>query len=297
VATSGIAVTNTGGGDLIAWLRSLMRPGSKDVLTANLRDALQALDDGGLTSKVLPLLQDGMAVLTGVSEQGGQTVPTLTLVLASSDPPAAVEALNGLVKKIAGSWGDSKYFTSEPMGETTLYSWSWPPGFQIAALANPTYGALKGTVVVGSNRQFTIDLIRAAEQGDGFEQTSAWRKLRTRFKELGFAAEPTLAAGLLQPPLLREALSGSLSHVAKLTTPINSAALRAEVEAELRRQGRPLTNDEIIPAYNAAFDAKVEEQEASLRRALSPLDAFRWGGFEASTSPKGISFRVAVEFR
>jgi hypothetical protein len=183
------------------------------------------------------------------------------------------------------------------MGETTLYSWSWPSGLQIAALANPTYGALKGTVVVGSNRQFTIDLIRAAEQGDGFDQTSSWRKLRTRFKELGFAAEPTLAGGFLQPPQLREALSGSLSHVAKLTTPINAAALRAEVEGELRRQGRPLTNEEIVPAYNAAYDRKIEEQEASLRRALSPMDAFRWGAFEAWTSPKGVKFRVAIEMR
>lgn len=298
VATSGLAMMNTGGRDLIAWLRSLMVPGSRDAFSDNLRDALQALDDGGLTPKVLPLLQDGMAVITGVGENGGQSVPTLALILPSSDPPAAVDALNGLVKKIAGSWGDTKYFTSEPAGETMVYSWSWPPGLQVAALVNPTYAAVKGMVVVGSNRQFTMDLIRAADQADGFEQTSAYRKLRSRFKELGFAPEPTLAGGLLQPPQLREALTGSLVHVAKFTMPpINGPALRAEVESQLRQPGRPLSDKEIIEAYNAAVDRKVAEEEAALRRALSPLDAFRWGAFEASVHPKGIAFRVAIEFR
>jgi hypothetical protein len=297
VATSGLLVTSTGGQDLIAWLRSLVVPGSKDPVAQVIRDALQALDDGGLAAKVLPLLQDGMAVMTGLEEQGGQVVPALTLVFASSDPAAAVEGLNGLVRKIAGSWGDSKYFTSEPVGGTMVYSWSWPPALQIASLANPTYAALKGTLVIGSNRQFTLDVIRAAEQGEGFEQTSAFRKLRSRMKELGMSTEPTVAGGLLYPPQLREALSGSLSHLAKLTTPINGPALRAELEADRRRQGQPLDEEEIRRAFNEAIDRKIDDKEAEFRRALSPMDAFRWAAFDASTGPKGIVFKLAVELR
>jgi hypothetical protein len=296
-ATSGVMITNTGGQDLIAWLRSLMVPGSRDMLTQNLQDALNTLDGAGLSSKVLPLLQDGLAVMTGVEERGGQSVPTLTLILPSRDPIAAVDALNGLVKKIAGTWGDSKYFTTEPLGETTVYSWSWPPALQIAALAAPTYGALKGTVVIGTNKEFTLQVIRTAEQLDGFEQTSQYRKLRSRLKELGFSAEPSLASGFLFPPQFREALSGSLIHIAKLTTTINGPALRAEVEAELRRQGRPLTDAEIVPEFNAALERKVDEREAELRRNLSPLDAFRWAAYESSAGPKGITFRAALEFR
>jgi len=235
--------------------------------------------------------------VTGVEEQGGQSVPTLALILPAKNPQAAVEALNALVRKIAGTWGDSKYFTSEPVGETTVYSWSWPRGVKIADLANPTYAALKDTVVIGSNKAFTLGLIRTAGQEDGFDHTSNYRKLRTRLKELGFSADPSLASGLLYPPLLRESLQESLIHVAKLTTPINGAALRAEVEAELRRQGRPLTDAEIVPAYNEALDRKVRDQEAVLRRTLEPMNAAKWVAFEALSGPKGIVFRFALEFR
>ncbi len=246
---------------------------------------------------MLPELKDGLAVMTGIDEVDGDVVPTLTLVLPSSNPKAAVDALNELVRKIAGSYGDSQFFSSEPVGGTVAYSWRWPKGAKIAGLAVPTYAALKDSVIIGNNKQFTLAAIRTESRGDGFEQTSAFRKLRSRWKELGFAAEPSLAGGFLQPPQLREALNGSLIHVARLTTPINSAQLRAEVEAELRRQGRPLTDAEVVPAYNKAFDAKIEEEEAALRRRIQSLDAVKWAAFDASTSAKGITVKLAVEFR
>ncbi len=295
--TSGLLVQNPGGGDLITWLRSVFPPGQNDPVTRNVQDALRTLDDGGLSAKVLPQLRDGLAILTGIDELEGSVVPTVTLVLPTSDPQAAVNALNGLVRKIAGSWGDSKYFTSEPVGDTVAYSWAWPRGVKIADLANPTYAAVKDMVVIGSNKAFTLSVIRTAEQGDGFDQTSSYRKLRGRLKELGFSGEPTLAGGFVFPPQLREALNGSLVHVAKLTTPINSAQLRAEVEAELRRQGRPLTDAEIVPAYNEAFERKIQEEEAALRRLIQPLDTVKWAAFEANTGPKGIVFRFVLEFR
>jgi hypothetical protein len=296
-STSGFIVQNTGGQDLIAWLKSVFPPGTRDVVAQNVQGALKTLDDGGLSSKLLPQLKDGMVVMTGIDELDGQVVPTLLLVLPASDPQAAVAALNGLVKKIAGSWGDSQYFTTEPVGETIVYSWRWPRGVKIADLASPTYAALKDALVIGSNKAFTVAAIRTEGQGDGFEQTSTFRKLRSRLKELGFSGEASLASGFLLPPQLREALNGSLIHIAKLTTPINSVALRAEVEQELRRQGRPLTDAEIVPAYNEAFERKIQEEETRLRRLIQPLEAVRWGAFEASTTPKGIGFRAVCEFR
>jgi hypothetical protein len=299
LTTSCFLVQNTGGADLIRWLRSVFPAGSKDLVSQNVQGALQTLEDGGLSDNVLPELKDGMAVLTGIDEIDGNVVPTLTLVLPSSNPKAAVDGLNALVKKIAGSWGDSKYYTAEPVGDTVAYSWSWPTKMlPMAALAVPTYAALKDAVIVGSNKQFTLAAIRTEGQGDGFEQTSVFRKLRSRWKELGFAAEPSLAGGFLLPPQLREALNGSLTHIANFTmAPINGAQLRAEVEAELRRGGRQPTEDEIGKAYNTAFDRKKEDEEAMLRRLIQPLDAIRWGAFEASTTPKGISFRAVLEIR
>src|SRR6185295_10773060 len=108
---------------------------------------------------------------------------------------AAIQAIDSLVKKIAGSFYDSKYFTSEPVGETTMYSWTWPKSLQINDLLSPTYAAMKDVIVLGNNRSFTEAILKAVEQGGGFEETSTWRKLRTGLKEQGFAAEPTLAGG------------------------------------------------------------------------------------------------------
>lgn len=299
VESSGVMVTNTGGQDLINWVRSLIVPGSKDVLSENLQGALQTLDDGGLTSRVLPLLQDGMGVITGVTvDEKSNVIPTLTLVLPSNDAPAVIATLNDLVKKIAGSYGDSKWFTEDPIGESVLYSWAWPDGLQMAVLLKPSYAAVKGMVVIGTNKQFVRQLIQAVEQGDGMEQTSNFRKLRSKLKELGMSTDPSLAGGLLYPPQLREALTGSLSHVAKLTmTPVNGAALNAEVVASLLRGGRTPTPKEINEAYNAAVDQKVAEEEASLRRLLAPMDAVKWMAYDAQATPKGITFKFALEFR
>jgi hypothetical protein len=297
--SSGMMITNTGAQDLINWARSLIVPGSRDVLSENLQGALQALDDGGLTSKVLPLTQDGMGVLTGVTvDEKARVIPTLALVLPSNDAPAVIATLNDLVRKIAGSYGDSKYFRDEPVGESTLYSWGWPDGLQIASLLQPSYAAVKGMVVVGTNRQFVRQLIQAAEQGDGIEQTSTFRKLRSRLKELGMSTDPSVAGGFLFPPQLRDALTGSLSHVAKLTMPpVNGAALNAEVVASLSRGGRTPTAEEINKAYNEAIDQKVADEEASLRRLLAPLDAIKWMAYDAQADPKGIAFKFALEFR
>jgi hypothetical protein len=297
--SSGMMITNTGAQDLITWARSLIVPGSRDVLSENLQGALQALDDGGLTSKVLPLIQDGMGVITGVTvDEKARVIPTLALVLPSNDAPAVIATLNDLVKKIAGAYGDSKFFVEEQAGESTLYSWGWPDMLQIASLLKPSYAAVKGMVVVGTNKQFVRQLIQAAEQGDGMEQTSTFRKLRSKLKELGMSTDPSLAGGFLFPPQLREALTGSLSHVAKLTmTPVNGAALNAEVVAGLSRGGRTPTAEEINKAYNEAIDQKVADEEASLRRLLAPMDSIKWMAYDAQSDPKGILFKFALEFR
>jgi hypothetical protein len=141
-------------------------------------------------------------------------------------------------------------------------------------------------------------VIRTAEEADGMEQTSTFRKLRSRLKELGMTVDPSLAGGLLSPPQLRDALTGSLIHVAKLTMPpINGAALNAEVVAELSRGGRKPTEKEIVDEYNAAVDRKVAEEEVKLRRMLTPMDAIKWMAYDAQSTPKGIAFKFAVEFR
>jgi hypothetical protein len=299
-ATSGWLVSNTGAGDLIAWLRGLIgTPGAKDFVGQTAQQALQALDEGGLSSTFLPQLQDGMTVVTGVEEREGRAYTTFTLILPSKDPKAAVEAMNGLVRKIAGPMSESALFETIQVGDVTGYSWRWPNSLQINDLLRPTYAAVKDMFVLGNNRAFTEAVIRAAEQGDGFEQTSIFRKLKSGLKEQGFPVEPSLAGGFLYPPLVRESLDGILHQAAKqmVYAVLNGPMLRAEVEAELRRQGRPVTDAEVTPAFNEAVERKIQEQEAELRRVLRPMDAVKWVAFEASTVPQGIKFRLALEFR
>lgn len=303
LSTSGFAVTNTGGADLIAAVRGMIgTPGPKDVGAQTALQALQALDDGGLTSTFLPQLKDGMAVVTGVEEREGRAYSAFVLILPSRDPKAAVSAMNGLVRKIAGSLADSSYFETQPVGDSTMYSWRWPnslQSMQMNDLLRPTYAAVKDMVVLGNNVPFTEAVIRAAEQGGGMEETSVDRKLKSRLKELGMGGTPTLAGGLFYPPVFRESLDGLLLQIAKqmVFATLNGPALRAEVEADLRRQGRPLSDAEIGPAYNAAVDAKIQAQEASLRRLMRPMDSVKWAAFDASTTPKGIGFRFVMELR
>jgi hypothetical protein len=299
ISTTGFLVTNTGGADLVAWLRSLTaEAGPKDFGANLLLQALQALDDGGLQSKLLPELDHGMALVTGAEDRDGRSYTTFTLLLPTRDPVAAVEALNGMVRKIAGSFGDSKYFSSMKVGDITLNSWSWPDGLQINDLLSPTYGAVKNFLVIGNNAAFTSQVVQTATEGGGFEETSEFRKLRTRMREEGFGTDPSLAGGFMFPAPFRASLDGSLHLASKqiIYQTLNGPALRAEVEGELRRHGTP-TEADIVKAYNEAIDRKIEDQESALRRNIEPLNAIRWAAFEAQGGEKGIRLRAALELR
>lgn len=301
VATSGWLVTNTGATDLIAWIRALIGvPGPADAARQTAQQALQELDEAGLSSKLLPQTRDGMTVLFGVEERAGRAYSGVSLVLPSPAPKAAVEAMNALVRKMAGSWADSSFFEPFQVGEVTGYSWRWPNNIVgMNDLLRPTYAAVGDMFILGNNQAFTEEVIRTAAQGDGFEETSNFRKFRSRLKELGFTLSPGLAGGFLFPPLLRESLDGVLSQIAKqmVAASVNTASLRAEVETDLRRQKRPLSDAEINRAYLAAFDQKILDQETALRRMLQPIDSIRWVVFEAGAEPKGIWVRGALELR
>jgi hypothetical protein len=301
LSTSGLLLTNTGGADLISWMAGLTEgTAAQDVAAQAVKDALKALDDGGLHSTLLPQLKEGMAVVTGVEEREGRSYTSFVLLLPARDPAAAVEAMNGIVRKIAGSYADSKYFAPMKVGDVTLNSWSWPEGLQINDLLSPTYGAVKGVLVLGNNPAFTTQVVETVAGGGGFEETSEYRKLRKRMKEEGFGEDPSLAGGFIFPPLLRASLDGTLPHLAKQIVyayeKTHAAQIRAEVETELRRQGNA-SEAEIGKAYFEAIKRMKEEEEAALRRNLEPLNAVHWAAFEAQSGDRGIRVRAALEFQ
>jgi len=300
LTTSGLFLTNTGGTDLMAWLQGLVpATGPKDPAMQNVQQALQTLNDAGLQTGLLPQLQDGMALVTGVEEREGRAYTAFVMILPSRDPAAAVEAMNKMIRKIAGSWGDSKYFQSIPVGDLTMNSWSWPDGLQVNDLLSPTYAGVGGYFVLGNNAPFTESVLRAASAGGGFEETSQFRKFRLRLKEEGIGTEPALAGGFLFPPLLRASLDGGIRSIAKQMAyaSVNGAQLRAEVIQSLGTRNGPPPEAEITKAYNEAVDRRIEDQDQSLRRNLDPMNALKWGAFEAKAAEKGITIRAALEFR
>lgn len=300
LSTSGLFLTNTGGADLMAWLQGLVpATGPRDPAMQNVQQALQTLNDAGLNTGLLPLLQDGMGLVTGVEEREGRAYTAFALILPSRDPAAAVEAMNKMIRKIAGSWGDSKYFQSIPVGDVTMNSWSWPDGLQVNDLLSPTYAGVGEFFVLGNNAPFTEAVVRAAAAGGGFEDTTQFRKFRVRLKEEAIGLEPTLAGGFLFPPLLRASLDGGVRSIAKQMAyaSVNGAQLRAEVIQSLGSRNGPPSEADITRAYNEAIDRRIEDQDQALRRNLDPMNAVKWGAFEAKAAEKGITIRAAIEFR
>jgi len=298
--TTGMVLTSTGGADLIAWLEGLVQPtGARDPASQAIRQALQTLSEAGLRSDLLPLLQDGMGFVTGVEEREGRSYTAFVMILPSRDAAGAVEALSRMVRKIAGSWGDSKYFVSIPVGDVTMCSWSWPASLQVNDLLSPTYAAVGDRLVIGNNATFTEAVVRAAAQGAGFEETFQFRKFRSRLKEEGIGLEPTLAGGFFFPPLLRSSLDGIIAQVAKQMVygSLNGPQLRAEVILRLGTRNGPPPEADINRAYNEAIDRRIDDQETALRRNLDPMNVLKWAAFEARAAGEGITIRAALEFK
>lgn len=300
-SSTGCFATNTGAKDLIGWMRELaLDGGPKDAGRRNMLQALELLDDAGLSSAFLPKTEPGMLIVTGMEEREGRVYPAVALVLPSRDPRGAVDAMNALVKKRAGKWAEKSNRVERPLEDTTLYSWRWPEALEINDILRPTYAALKDAFVLGNNEGFTEQLVRTAAQGGGLETTSNHRRLLGRLKDTGFAAEPGIAGGFLWPPQLRESLDGLLVHVTRqmVAAELEPAKHRALVVAELKaRLGREPQEAEIVTEYNASFERFKVEREEALKDDLRALDFVKWLAFEANPSPKGIVFRLALELR
>ncbi len=300
-SSTGCFATNTGAKDLIGWIRELaLDGGPKDAGRRNLLQALELLDDAGLSSAFLPKTEPGMLIVTGMEEREGRVYPAFALVLPSRDPRGAVDAMNALVRKRAGKWAEKSNRIERPLEDTRLYSWRWPDALEINDILRPTYAALKDAFVIGNNEGFTEQLVRTAAQGGGLETTPNHRRLLGRLKDTGFAAEPGIAGGFLWPPLLRESLDGLLVHVTRqvVASTLEPAKHRAAVVAELKaRLGREPQEAEIVAEYNDSFARLKVEREEALKNDLRALDFVKWLAFEANPSSKGILFRLALELR
>jgi hypothetical protein len=298
---TGVIVLNTGVRDVISWLREgSADPGPRDAGRKNVLQALELLEDAGLGSAFLPKTEPGLAIVTGSEEREGRVYPTFALIAPSRDPRGAAEAMTALVRKRAGKWAEKSFLESQPVEETTMLSWRWPEALEINDFLRPSYAPLKDAFVLANNRGFCEQVIRTASQGGGLDATAGYRRLQTRLKELGFAAEPELAWGYLSPPQIRESLDGLLLHFARqrVYAGLDAAKHRAAVVAELKtRLGREPQEAEITEAYNQGIERMKEDGEEQLKSEFRALESLKWLAFEAGTENRGVRVKVLLELR
>jgi hypothetical protein len=286
---------------VISWLREISAdPGPKDAGRKNVLQALDLLDDAGLGTAFLPKTEPGLAIVTGSEEREGRVYPAFALIAPSRDPRGATEAMTALVRKRAGKWAEKSFLETQPVEETTMLSWRWPEALEINDFLRPSYAPLKDAFVLANNRGFCEQVIRTASQGGGLDSTAGYRRLQTRLKELGFAAEPELAWGFLSPPQVRESLDGLLRHFARqrVYAGLDAAKHRAAVIAELKaRLGREPQESEITEAYNQGIERMKEEGEEQMKSEFRALESLKWMAFEARTETRGVRVKVLLELR
>lgn len=293
---TGAFLSATGVQDLFEWLRLQVRTkGPADPVARNIKDALDALDEVGFSAEVLPHLEGGMLVLTGTEEgeADGRLYPALAFVIPSKEPERAVDALSRLVKARGGMMAE-KNFRSHPAGDSLLWSFRWPEGAQVNDFFRPCFAAVPGAFIFGNNFKFTSALLRDAGS-EGAAGGVPARKLR----EHGVVPEPGLAGGYLLLPALRESLDGPLPQVAKFVVDasVSRVQFRAQLDAELRQEGRRLAEPEIVKLFNDRIAAMERDKEDELRAGLHVLDFMKWAAFSLHPGGKGAVLRAALEFK
>jgi len=303
VHASGVLLTQAGIHDVYQWLRSLVRPGAPDPMSKNAQQALDTLDGvGKFSTSFLPLVEPGMAIITGGEAGEGRVYPAVAMVFPTKHPREAMEAMDGVVKKIAGKWADEQrsFFEVHPVEDTEMHSWKWPGLVNINDFLRPCYAAAKDVFILGNNERFTEAVIRAASSGAGsLPDQSHYRALLREFGKRGFTPAPDLAGGFLSLPAVRASLDGLLARIAGILSDTRSAReqLLAEMDEEYRRRGvNPPLNDRAVE-LNLRLQARARDQEDLLRANLIVLESMKWCAFESRCEGKGIGFRWALEFR
>jgi hypothetical protein len=296
---SGALLTQVGVQDLYAWLQSLIdRSGKAGYVSENAAQAVEQLEKAGFTKNFLPRVDRGMALVTGIEDRGGRSWPTFALLVAASDGKAATEALSQVVKAIAGKMAEAK-FREYPVLDTTMYTWEWPKGLGVDNFLTPCFAALEGGFVFGNNLAFTESVIQASRGGDRFKGERLWRDLQAKLKAYGFASEPGAAGGWAFVPRIRESLDGLLPKLAEqvFSASMTEREVGNALDKELNEQGRRVTNEERTRLFLEYRRQLVANQEEELRRALRILDPLTWAFFESQATPKGVTYRIAVELR
>lgn len=299
-AGSGYLATSAGIQDIYAWLKSLGRQaGGETFLSKNAREAFEMLESVGFAEDFLTRVDPGLILVTGGEEREGRMYPGLVLIVPSKDPKGALEAINATVQKISGKRAEGRR-EMRSVGDVDVYSWRWPEALEINDFLRPCYAALPGAVVFGNNVAFTETVIDAASGRSGaFDEEPAFRAALRKLKEYSAPGEGPPASGFIFLPALRASLDGLLPHIARsaVYSRTDNRKVRAEIEMELRRQGRTVPEPEIVRLFEAEIDRRKSEKEEDLRAWLRPLESLKWACWRVRPLEGSISLRWVVETR
>lgn len=292
--SSGVLAHRAGLADLHRGLKALS--GS----IPSLRQAFETLDDvGRFGATVLPSLDPGLAVVTG-GVGDTQVFPAVALICASREPQRGVEALDGVIRRIAGKFIERRPLKEQQVGDVVIHYWAPPGALPVDEVLHPCYAAVGDAFVLGNNLAFTEAVVRAARgEGGSLTEQAHFRALRRQFGRLGFASEPDVAGGLFLAGPLRESLDGLIGPAAQFLVDarLPGPVLRREIEAELREQGRSLPPAEVDQLFYERQRQKYREEEEELRARLGFLDAVQGFALESCGAACGVTFRLAVSFR
>lgn len=292
---TGAAVSSTGIQELLASLRSTLASRRGDPVAKNIGEALRELDGAGFSTEFVARLDGGMAVVTGVVEgaQDNRSYPALAILVSSRDPQGAVEALSAVIRTLGGRMAEAR-FEAHLIGDVKMWSFEWPRGMPVNDFLRPCFAAVPGAFVFGNNFRFTESILRGVGAEGGFEGIPG-KKLR----EHGIVERPSLAGGHLFFPALRESLDGPLPQVARFVVDaaLNRPQLRAQLEAELRQQGRTLPGPQVDELFYERIRNQERDKEDELRASLHALDFMKWGAFSLQPGGRGAQLRAAIEFK
>lgn len=292
--SSGVLAHRAGLGDLHEGLQAL--GGS----AKNVRQAFETLDGvGKFASAVLPLLEPGMTVVTG-GVGDTQVFPAVAVICPSREPRRAVEALDGVIRRIAGKFIEQRPLREHAVGDVAIHHWAPPGALPVDEILHPCYAAVGDAFVLGNNLAFTEAVVRAARaEGGSLTEQAHFRALRRELGRHGFAADPDLAGGIFLAGPVKESLDGLMAPAAQFLVDarLPGPVLRQEIEAELREQGRTPPPAEVDQLFYERQRQKYRQEEEELRARLGFLDVFKWFAFESRSGPRGASFRAAAAFR
>jgi hypothetical protein len=291
--STGLYASSAHFADVQAWARSL---GVKDVTSE-----LERWDRYGFTSKLLPLLDPGVALLLGAHDDGATLYPSFVLFVPSPDPTAAAAALTEMVAGVGGGLGRERLTEWEAGSARGTYVRVGKALGDFEPFVTLCWASVPGGLVFGNNLPFTQAAAAAAnDRSDGgLNDRRAWKRVGARLKELGYPAEPGVVGGVFLPPSIRESLDGLLKVVGKLLAESEhpDSAIRAEMDAERRAANLPpLEGDEAAEVFRQRYLAKIQDRQDRLRADLAVMDAVRWAALSSSRSPSGLTLRFALGF-